>query len=330
MKKVELLILLPLLIGGCSSNSNNSSSFNSSSSTKIEESTSSVLDYGTVNFDDIEIYSEGFDGVILRPYFSNHALDGKIEFEYTVDDESVCYIEDNKVYYLNAGSTKITAYNEIYGEKTFYVKATKEMTPSWLFPIAKQMNQSVMNNYEDGDTLFVGDSFFQFWRDGEGGLRKFSDTFADYKVFNIGISGSTTHDWRASHDKTVSLTNPKNIVINIGVNNVDDDGEPGIICFRNVKALVDDYLEMFEETNIYYLSITKCTGVFASKWPDHLYSNMMMEKYCESKDRLHYLDVMELYGDTPAVYQSDGLHPNQAGYDLFEQIIKENVPLEEK
>ena len=95
--------------------------------------------------------------------------------------------------------------------------------------------------------------------------------------------------------------------------------------FRNIKALVDDYLEYFPETNVYYLSITRCSGTFANKWSEHSMSNKMMEKYCEETDRLTYLDVMALYGDNYASYQSDGLHPNQAGYDLFEQIIKENV-----
>ena len=51
----------------------------------------------------------------------------------------------------------------------------------------------------------------------------------------------------------------------------------------------------------------------------------MMKDYCDKTDRLTYLDVMSLYGDDYASYLSDGLHPNQAGYDLFEQIIKENV-----
>ena len=38
---------------------------------------------------------------------------------------------------------------------------------------------------------------------------------------------------------------------------------------------------------------------------------------------------MELYGDNYANLVSDGLHPNQDGYNLFEQIIKENVPFED-
>lgn len=333
MKKFNLLFLLSMLLTGCGAN-NISSTTSSPQSASTTSSTSQEVDYGTVSFNDIEIYPDGYDGTKIRPYFSNPEVEGLVEFTYTVDNENVCYIdEENKIRFVSAGTTKVTATSDIYGEKYFYVDALNSMTPDWMFTTAKNMTRSVLNNYEEGDSLFVGDSFFQFWREGTDGkqpVKSFAKVFEEYKVFNIGISASTTHDWRAMNDNTVALTSPKNIIINIGVNNVDDDKEVGLTCYKNVKSLVDDYLEMFEETNIYYLSITRCTGVFASKWNDHSFSNMMMEKYCASNDRLHYLDVNALYGETPGSFQSDGLHPNQAGYDLFEQIIKENVEFDEK
>lgn len=323
MKKLSLLCLVPLILSGCGSASG------SSENSSIEES--SPIDYGTVVFDGIYVYPDGFDGVKIRPYFSNNELEGKIEFSYQVEDESICEIDsDNKVWYKSTGTTKVTVTSQYYDETYFYVYCEDSMMPSNVFSTAKDMARSVYNSYEDGDTLFVGDSFFQFWRDGTNGVNKFSDVFGEYKVFNIGISAATSHDLRALNENIVNFTTPKNIIINIGINNVDDDGELGLVCYRNIKALVDDYLEMFENANIYYLSITRCTNVFANKWTEHNFSNLLMKSYCETKERLHYLDVMELYGNNPSIYQSDGLHPNQAGYDLFESIIKENVSLELK
>ena len=55
-----------------------------------------------------------------------------------------------------------------------------------------------------------------------------------------------------------------------------------------------------------------------------------MKAYCETQERVHYLDVMALYGDNYARYEQDGLHPNQEGYNLFKQLILENVPMETK
>ena len=320
MKKLALLFIIPLLMTGCNKQTSSQTSISESSSSSV------VIDYGKVTFDDIYLFPDGYDGVKIRPYFSNDEVKDLVEFTYTVEDESICEIDDENVaWFKEVGSTKVTVSSDYYEDDYFFVKCQNTMMPEFVFSTAKDMNRSTLNNYQDGASLFVGDSFFQFWRDGTTGVEKFSKSFEGLNVFNIGISASTTHDIRAMYQNTVSLTNPKNIIINIGVNNVDDDSENGLKCFRNIRALVDDYLEYFPETNVYYLSITRCSGTFANKWTDHSMSNMMMKKYCEKTDRLTYLDVMELYGDNYASYQSDGLHPNQAGYDLFENIIKENV-----
>ena len=322
MKKLALMFIIPLLLAGC----NNNISSSESSINSVSSSSSVVIDYGRVTFDNIYLFPDGFDGVKIRPYFSNDAVKDLVEFTYTIEDDSVCELdEDNILWFKSVGSTKVTVTSDYYEEDYFFVMCQEKMSPDFVFNTAKDMERSTLNNYTDGASLFVGDSFFQFWREGTTGVEKFSKSVEGLNVFNIGISASTTHDIRAMYQNVVSLTNPKNIIINIGINNVDDDSEPGVKCFRNIKALVDDYLEYFPETNVYYLSITRCSGTFANKWTDHSTSNMMMKNYCEKTDRLTYLDVMALYGDNYKDYQSDGLHPNQAGYDLFEQIIKENV-----
>ena len=53
-----------------------------------------------------------------------------------------------------------------------------------------------------------------------------------------------------------------------------------------------------------------------------------MKEFCDNTDRVHYLDIMGLYGDDYANYEQDGLHPNQAGYDLFKNLIKAEVPID--
>ena len=164
------------------------------------------------------------------------------------------------------------------------------------------------------------------------GITEYFDTaFEEYAVYNIGISATTSHHWRAINVKMAELNiKPKNIVINIGINNVDDDKESGKQSAAGVTALIEDYLEMFPEANIYYLSITRCAGYFAFNWESHEKSNTLLKEFCDAHDRVHYLDIMGLYGDDYASYQQDGLHPNQAGYDLFEQLIKAEVPMNKK
>lgn len=293
----------------------------------VSEPASEDVDYGTVSFSSVFVYGDEFDHVSIRPVFSDPEVCKDEVFEYEIADETVCYIENNEVIFLSAGNTKVTAKSQhlsgsfrVYAEESFPYRSQ-----------AVSHRTRIASSYQEGDTLFLGDSFFEFWRNGTNGVTRFDEVFKDYRVFNIGISATTSHDWRAMQQSVVVLAeSPKNIVVNIGINNVDDDKESGKNCAANIQNLLEDLLEEFPETNIYYLSITRCSGTFSYNWESHEISNTLMKSYCEATSRTHYLDVMELYGDNYASYQADGLHPNQAGYELFEQIIKENVPLEAK
>lgn len=298
--------------------------------TSVAPSTSSLPKdyYGKVQFDNIYVSGGGYDNVLIRPILTKPEVCENEVFEYEVEDESICMVEDDRVIFVSEGSTLVTAKSD-HLKGSFYVYTKNN------FDFYTQANAQAnrMKQYQEGDTLFLGDSFFEFWRNSTNidKTMAFDQVFCDYKVFNIGISATTTHDWRSMLDRVVSKAiNPKNIVINMGINNVDDDKESGKLCARNLQAMIQDYLELFPETHVYYLSITRCSGYFSFNWESHEASNQIMETYCNNQERVHYLDVMALYGDNYANYQQDGLHPNTEGYKLFEKIIKENVPLDAK
>ena len=283
-------------------------------------------EHGNVSFVNIKVYDNDYDGIILRPVFTNPELCENEVFTYELDSEEYCYIEDGRVYYLANGTTRVVARSEHF-EEVFYIDSEDCTLKSH----ADARIQKLINSYQGEETLFIGDSFFEFWEYGTTGIKKFSESFGEYNAMNIGVSGSTTHLWRAMNYKIFTeVKAPKNIVINLGTNNVNLYNETGSEVAANIQALIQDYLEMFPETNIYYLSITRCDGYYADNWDNARTSNEIMAAYCENTDRVYYLDVMELYGDNYANLVSDGLHPNQAGYDLFEQIIKENVIMDKK
>ncbi len=282
--------------------------------------------FGKVSFQNVFVYDNDFDGIKVRPFLTKPEEAKDEVFEYTIKNEDICYIEDDKVFFLREGSTTVQAQSE-------HLKGTFTVFAKSYFDFKSQGTSRIdraKKNMKAEDTVFIGDSFFEFWANKTGIDEKFSDAFAGYATLNLGISATTTHDWRVISRNIIEGTNvqPKNIVLNIGINNVDDDLEGGKTCGRNVQLLIEDYLEAYPETNIYYFSITRCSGGFASKWDSHEGSNTYMKEYCETQERVHYLDVMALYGDNYANYEQDGLHPNQAGYNLFKQLILENVPME--
>lgn len=283
--------------------------------------------FGKVAFENVFVYDD-FDGIQIRPFFTKPDEAKDEVFEYTVKNDDICYIEDNRVYFLQEGTTMVQAESE-------HLKGSFRVTTEAKFSFSSQGKIRIdraIKNMKEEDTVFIGDSFFEFWNNKIGIDEKFSDAFSEYSTLNLGISATTTHDWRVISQKIIDGTKvqPKNIVINIGINNVDDDLEGGRTCSRNIQLLIQDYLEAYPETNIYYFSITRCSGIFSTKWESHSGSNDYMKEYCETQERVHYLDVMALYGDKYASYEQDGLHPNQAGYDLFKKLILENVPMELK
>lgn len=119
-------------------------------------------------------------------------------------------------------------------------------------------------------------------------------------------------------------------MINLGINNVDDNGEDGLICSYNVITLLEETHRCFPDANIYYFSITRCTGTFASKWTNHSLSNQRVSSFIATRSYLTYLDVMSIYDDDYASYLYDGLHPNSNGYQVFLDLINEYVALDNK
>ena len=251
-------------------NTNNVNEDNNNGSNEDEETSTKPgpINYGKVTIDDIKVFSNGFDGVELTFHFTNpEVCEGEV-FDFIFTDDSVCYIDENRVYFLKEGFVRIKAQSE-------HLSASFNVTCQ-NYNFTSQSNSHInrlKNNFKDGDTLFLGDSFFEFWRNKTGISENFDTAFAEYAVFNIGISATTTHHWRAINVKMAELNiNPKNIVINIGINNVDDDKESSKQCSTAVIALINDYNyilpKLFLIVKLYFLIKLTClyclSKIFAS------------------------------------------------------------------
>lgn len=291
-------------------------------------------DYGRVYFKTIYIYADqngnNFDEVLIRPIFTNPEVCQNEVFEYEIKDESICYIENDCVYATGiSGSTKVTAKSQ-HLKGTFNVYSSDKYNNGQAFATAKSLAKTAAKATNQGTTLFVGDSFWEFWRNKTGVDERFSDAFAGYDVANVGISGTQAREWRSLKKALIDPYQPENVVLNIGINDVDDNSEDGETTAEYIMYLCEDIWSTNPDCNIYYCSITRCAGFFAGKWQFHSASNEIMKENANSNDKLFYLDIMERFGDDYANYeQSDGLHPNTAGYEIFKDVIKANVPLKQ-
>ena len=338
MKKITIfgsaILLLSLLLVGCGGNKqNNTNNSTGNSGTTNTTSESDNTDYGKVSFKPIYVYADNvgnnFDEVPIRPIFTNPEVCQNEVFEYEIKDEDICYIENNHVYATGVknGTTKVTAKSQ-HLKGTFIVIASDKFNNSGAFSKAKSLANTASHTTQQGTTLFVGASTWEFWKNKNNIDESFAEAFAGYDVANVGIAGTQAREWRSLRKKLIDPYEPENIVLHLGLNDIDDNNLDGESTAELIMLLCNDIWEKHPNCNIYYCTINRCAGTFASKWPYHSQCNEIMRTNSENIAKLHYLDIMAIYGDNYADYeQADGLHPNTAGYAAFKSVILANVPL---
>lgn len=299
---------------------------------KPSESEKDDTDYGRVLFKTIYVYADAygnnFDEVPIRPQFTHPEVCQNEVFEYDIANEDICYIENNYVYATGInGSTKVTAKSQ-HLKGTFYVYSSNKFNNNNAFSAAKSLANIASQTTQQGTTLFVGASTFEFWRKKHNIDESFADAFAGYDVANVGISGTQAREWRSLRKALIDPYEPDNIVMHLGLNDIDDNNEDGESTAEYVMTLCQDIWDIFPNCNIYFCSIIRCTGTFASKWPQHSECNEIMKSNSLNHAKLHYLDIMSILGDNYADYhQPDGLHLNTAAYEIIKNLIKETIPL---
>ena len=109
-------------------------------------------------------YGNNFDGVLVRPLFTIPEACGNEKFEYDIANDEICYIEDDRVYATGiSGSTKVTAKSQ-HLKGTFIVYSANHFNNAQAFGTAKSLAKKAASATNQGTTLFVGDSFFEFQR----------------------------------------------------------------------------------------------------------------------------------------------------------------------
>ena len=171
-------------------------------------------------------------------------------------------------------------------------------------------------------TIFVGDSFFDemtFWT-------SFYNDFEGYPVFSPGISGSQTTHWVHMRDKLIKAFNPKNIVLHIGTNDVNDTTVNKTVqqYYDQITYFLDLLCKENPDTMIYFFGIENRNHHMGGK---NEYSTRVTVKI-RDEFALKYDNFV--YIDSPAVFNadldkyicSDDIHPSRAGYEWYIETLK--------
>lgn len=189
----------------------------------------------------------------------------------------------------------------------------------------------------DIDLLFMGDSITDFWRNSrpgenpaQAGKKVFDKYYGHLKVANFGISGDFTQGvlYRLQNGEGQGFQ-PKAIMLLIGTNNAGNAAAP--ICTtaeiaEGVGAVVLELRKDFPAAKILLLGIFPRGNPGDALRKTVLDVNPIVAKLHDGKN-VFYLDIgskfLDAEGNIPPDIMADKLHPNEKGYEIWAEAVKE-------
>lgn len=294
--------------------------------TEIPTESTEEIDRGTLAIDDVFAWV-GYPENRVIPVFSKPEFAEGLTYEYNASGIKIDP-ETNCVTAIKSGRYEIKAKSEHFSAE--FVVRVEEVDTSSAKYSASNFAAAAENRKAQWDksgkagktTLFIGDSFFDtaFW----SGF--YSAEYVDKDALCLGISATTTYDWEEWLSGWLSETEPKNIVMHIGTNNVYDDGDTiygGLSAYQRLFLMMH---ETFPNTHIYWFGVSQRAYDF-DKIEKVAAINEGMQKWCEAFDFITYID-------TPSKLTTDMLkdqvHPKPECYYVFvDALAKTDIDIED-
>ncbi len=172
-------------------------------------------------------------------------------------------------------------------------------------------------------TVFYGSSSMRMWED-------LNEDFKNYLPVNLGFGGSTLEACVYFFNAIVTpVQSAQKIIIYAGDNDLGDGRSPDevLIFYRQMKTLVDEH---FPSVHCFYISIKPSI----SRWNinDKIRrTNKLIQSEIEASDSnmkfINIYDAMLTNENYPnkQYYDGDGLHMTRQGYEVWKQILLEQV-----
>lgn len=193
----------------------------------------------------------------------------------------------------------------------------------WGQPFLKDVHefarQDSLNPPPIHSILFIGSSSFTRWK----GL---AQAFPDKPVVNRAFGGSTLADQLYYAETVIFKYQPKQIVLYCGENDLaGSETANADTVFNRFKRLVKLISSRLPQVPILYVSMKPSPS--RMKYLEAMQSaNKMIEKYCQNKRLLDFLDVyhpmLQANGEfRNDIYVADQLHMNELGYAIWQPLI---------
>jgi lysophospholipase L1-like esterase len=167
-----------------------------------------------------------------------------------------------------------------------------------------------------GGILFVGSSSIRLW--------PVKESFPNRTIIHRGFGGSTTTDLNFYFDRIVLPYEPKVIVYYEGDNDLGQKISPTKII-ENTSHFIDRVHKLWPETVVLYIPVKPSIKRWGM-WVQIQETHKFMREIAAKDDKVIFLETISplLKNGEPdsALFKEDGLHLNEAGYQLWTPIVE--------
>ena len=179
----------------------------------------------------------------------------------------------------------------------------------------------------DPDTLFIGDSYFEFWHNEAFAGTTFKNVYDTSRYLNIGVGGTKYIDWDEMLDTLPPFPKFKNIVINLGFNDLHYSklNTPNRVFDMMIKVL-DKINRMFDNPNIYVLNVCHAPQYGETYQREEKYNNLLVKN--AKKLNITIIDNAKVIADRfliENVFDIDRVHLNSVGYEVMLEEINKHI-----
>lgn len=168
----------------------------------------------------------------------------------------------------------------------------------------------------ENEIVFVGSSSIRLW--------KTAEAFPDLKIVNRGFGGSQMADSVRYAERIILPCKPRIVVVYAGGNDINAKKTPEEVA-ADFKALAAKIHAALPKTKVYFISLYPNV---ARKWQDASCRqvNELIHEITLTDPRLGYIDTATTMrapdgGPRPELLQADGLHMNDDGYKVWNEIV---------
>jgi lysophospholipase L1-like esterase len=176
----------------------------------------------------------------------------------------------------------------------------------------------------EGKIIFMGNSHIE--------NADWKSLVSDSTVINRGIGGDNTFGVLNRLDEVI-MRKPSKLFIEIGINDISQ-GIPLKIIIKNIKSIVERIHNNLPKTRIFFISILPTNDHVLKYYPDIFGKNNqvnLLNSYLKKviKKKCFFIDLNVMLKDSNGKLlekyaKTDGIHLNEAGYQIMIKLLKEN------